>query len=66
MEKAKIYKRLEVTQKQVDLLEQCIANTKKYESELDPRIYSAMIAGYESLRDELRTEVQRYRTKLDL
>lgn len=64
MEEVQINKRLEVTERQIGLLEQCIADAKEHEGEFSPVIYSAMIAGYESLRKDLRTEAAGYRTAL--
>jgi hypothetical protein len=66
MEQAQIQKRLKITEEQVGLLEKCIINVKKHEGEYDPRIYNAMINGYESVRNELQAEAREYRVKLGL
>ena len=66
MEEAQIRKILEVTERQVGLLERCIADTRMDEFEFNPRIYRAMIAGYESQRDDLQVEARKYRSELGL
>ena len=66
MKRTQIQKRLEITVRQVSLLEQCIADAKEHQNEFNPKIYNAMIAGYKSLRDELQEEINKYRIELDL
>jgi hypothetical protein len=66
MEKEQIQNRLRVTEEQSGLLEKCIADAKIHESEFDPRVYGAMIAQYESVRDDLKTEADKYRQELEI
>ena len=64
MNKQTAQRRLEVTQRQVGLLEQCIADAKASKTDMDLRVYRAMIAGYRSQRDELQAEAKKYREQL--
>lgn len=66
MKRTQIQKRLEITVRQVSLLEQCIVDAKEHQNEFSPIIYNAMIAGYKSLREELQAEINKYKTELDL
>ena len=66
MKKERLQRRLEVTTEQMILLEGCITETRKSEADFDHKIYRAMITQYESVRDDLKAERDRYRQELGL
>ena len=64
MEKQQIQKRLETTVKQINFLNQQIFDAKEQKSDINPRVYNAMIEGYESQKEDLQAEAEGYRVQL--
>ncbi len=59
-----VLKRIEVTQNQIDLVEEVLSNASKQRESMPPKLYDAMIIGYQGELKKLREEKQAYQADL--
>lgn len=64
MDKEQIERRSQVTSRQIKRLEGALADAPKQKSLMHPKVYRTMVAGIESVKEELQEETREYKEML--